>query len=73
MLPLLCVSALYFHHWRVDRHLRTGLLWTAMLWFASILMIAAGTFELTTRLQSLRTVVSPPSTVPADAVLEAGE
>ena len=62
MLPLLCLSAVYFHHRRVDPHLKSSGLWTLLLWVASLLMMAAGVFELSTRIQTLRpTAAAPPA------------
>ena len=46
MLPLLCVSALFFHHSRVDPHLRSKPLWTICLWGASLAMICAGGYQM---------------------------
>ena len=66
MLPLLCLAALYFHYWRVDRHLKSGPLWTIMLWVASLLMMAAGLFELTTRIESLRQPAKPAAAISAE-------
>ncbi len=50
MLPLLCLASLYFHHYRMEPHLRTSFLWTLFLWFASLLMIATGLYDLMGRI-----------------------
>ena len=46
MLPFLAIAALYFRHLRTDEPLRPGAFWTSLLWFASILMVAAGGYQI---------------------------
>lgn len=46
MLPFLAIAALYFRHLRTDEPLRPGTFWTSLLWFASILMVAAGGYQI---------------------------
>lgn len=42
LLPFIGGAALYFRHKRTDARLTPGLVWTAMLWVASLALVAAG-------------------------------
>jgi Mn2+/Fe2+ NRAMP family transporter len=46
MLPPLCLVALYFHHARMVSALRTGWLWTVLLWISAVLMTGTGIYQL---------------------------
>jgi manganese transport protein len=53
MLPFLALAALYFHHRRTDRALRTGTVWTACLWLATLAMSVVGIYQVITTFQRL--------------------
>jgi manganese transport protein len=55
MLPFLALAALYFHHRRIDPALRTGTLWTACLWLATVAMSVVGIYQVLTTFQRLLT------------------
>ncbi len=70
MLPLLCLAALYFHYRQTEPALKTGSLWTALLWLACVLMSTTGVYELMTRLPSSGSLaVRPTGLQPGDTIM----
>ena len=60
MLPFLCLAVLFFRHWRTAPVLRPGLLWTVLLWIASLLMAATGVMQGYDKLRSKPIPSLPP-------------
>ena len=50
MLPFLAIAALYFRHKKIDPALRPGATWTTFLWIAAGAMMAAGIFQVYSKL-----------------------